>query len=146
MKILTTAALLLVCAATFAQSNQSADEKAIRDIDKQWAAAAMSKDVAKTASFYADDASLFAPGAPIATGKAAITAVWKQFLSDPNVVSVNFGPNKVAVAKSGDMAYDSGWTEIKLKNGTTEKGKYVVVWKKTAGKWKPVADIFNNDK
>ena len=146
MKTLMTAVLLLVCGAVFAQSSQSPDEKAIRDIDKQWAAAAMSKDAARTASFYADDASMFPPGAPVANGKQAIAAVWKQFLSDPNIVSVNFGPNKVEIAKSGDMAYDTGWTEIKLKNGEVEKGKYVVVWKKTGGKWKPVADIFNNDK
>lgn len=139
------AVVVLMFAAAIAMA-QSADEKAIRDIDKQWAQAAQQKNVDKTVSFYADDASLFAPGAPIATGPQQIRGVWQHFLSDPNVVSVNFGPNKVEIAKSGDMAYDTGWTEIKMKNGSVEKGKYVVVWKKVGGKWKPVADIFNSDK
>ena len=136
--------LALFCAvAAFAQS--SADEKAIRDIDKQWAQAAMEKNVDKVVAPYAADASMFPPNGPIATGTQQIRATWQHFLSDPSIASVNFGPNKVVVSKGGDMAYDTGWTEIKMKNGS-ERGKYVVVWRKIDGKWKAVADIFNSDK
>ena len=142
MKLLTAAVILLACAAAFAQS---ADEKAIRDLDQQWAQATQQKNADKAASFYAADACLFPPGSPVATGTKQIQETWKNFLGDPNIESVNFGPNKIEVAKSGDMAYDTGWTEIKSKSGT-QRGKYVVVWKKIGGKWKAVADIFNEDK
>lgn len=142
MKLLITAVILLACTAAFAQS---ADEKAIRDLDQQWAQATQQKNAEKAASFYGPEASLFPPGAPVATGSKQIQETWKAFLSDPNIESVNFGPNKIEVAKSGDMAYDTGWTEIKTNSGS-QRGKYVVVWKKTGGKWKAVADIFNEDK
>lgn len=142
MKLLTAALILLACTAAFAQS---ADELAIHNLDQQWAHATQQKNAQNAASFYAADASMFPPGSPIATGTKQIQETWKSFLGDPNVVSVNFGPNKIEVSKSGDMAYDTGWTEIKTKSGI-QRGKYVVVWKKIGGKWKAVADIFNEDK
>lgn len=140
--------LLLICSiGAIAQS--SADEKAIRELDKQWAQAAMQKNIDKVVAPYAADASMFPPNAPIATGTQQIRATWQHFLTDPNIVSVNFGPNKIVVSKGGDMAYDVGWTEIKMKSGgqtVSEKGKYVVAWRKIDGKWKAEADIFNADK
>lgn len=145
MKPAITVLLLLCSVFAIAQSNSNADEKAIREIDKQWAAAAMQKNVEKVTAPYAEDASMFPPGAPIATGMQQIRATWQHFLSDPNIVSVNFGPNTIVVSKGGDMAYDSGWTEIKMKSGN-ERGKYVVVWRKVGGKWKAEADIFNADR
>lgn len=145
MKLCVAVLLLLAATVAVAQTNSSADEKAIRDIDKQWAAAAQKKNLEGAVAPYAESGSLLAPGAPIATGAKQIRDTWQHFLSDPNIESVNFGPTKVEVSKSGDMAYDTGWTEIKTKSGT-DKGKYVVVWRKVGGKWKAVADIFNSDK
>jgi ketosteroid isomerase-like protein len=65
--------------------------------------------------------------------------------------SLSFGPTKIEVAKSGEMAYDVGTFELKFNdaqgNLMTEIGKYVVVWKKQPAKqWKVAADIFNTDK
>ncbi|MGH9521949.1 MAG: YybH family protein [Terriglobales bacterium] len=140
--------VLLVLCAVGALAQTSANEKAIRELDKQWAEASMQKNLDKVMAPYADDASMFPPNAPIATGTQQIRATWQHFLSDPNIVSVNFGVNKIVVSRAGDMAYDTGWTEIKMKlaNPPTQRGKYVVVWRKIGGKWKAVADIFNDDK
>lgn len=141
--------LVLVLCSLAAVAQSSADEKAIRDLDKQWAQGAVQKNLDKVVAPYAADASMLPPNAPIATGAQQIHATWQHFLSDPNIVSVNFGPNKIVVSKTGDMAYDIGWTEIKMKSGgqtVSEKGKYVVAWRKIDGKWKAEADIFNADK
>jgi uncharacterized protein (TIGR02246 family) len=136
---------------SFAQmSARSADEQAIRKLDKEWSAAAQSKDVAKTVSYYADDGSAFPYNAPIATGKEQIQKVWTGLTSLPGY-SLTFAPTKIEVAKAGDLAYDVGTFELTVNDAdgkpSTHIGKYVVVWKKQADKqWKVVADIFNTDK
>lgn len=136
---------------SFAQKpSGSTDEQAIRKLDKEWVAAAQSKDAAKTTAFYAADGSAFPFNAPIATGKEQIQKVWTGLMALPGF-SLSFGPTKIEVAKSGDLAYDVGTFELKFNdasgNPTTEIGKYVVVWKKQADKqWKVAADIFNTDK
>jgi uncharacterized protein (TIGR02246 family) len=152
MTILAIAVLLFAGTAfSMAQkSNPNRDEQAIRQLDKDWSAAAQSKDVDKTVSFYADDASAFPFNAPIATGKEQIRQVWAHLTSLPGF-ALNFSPTKIEVAKSGDLAYDIGTFELKANdpqgNATTTIGKYVVVWKKQPDKqWRAIADIFNTDK
>lgn len=152
MRLLAVVLLLIVgIAGALAQkSNPNSDEQAIRKLDNDWQAAAQSKDVEKTISFYADDASAFPYNAPIATGKEQIRQVWTHLTSLPGF-SITFAPAKIEVAKSGDLAYDVGTFELKANdaqgNATTTVGKYVVVWKKQPDKkWKAIADIFNTDK
>lgn len=148
MKLWVALAVLFASMVAVAQASPGADEKSIRDLDKQWSQAAQTHNVDKTVSFYADDASVLPFNAPIANTPQAIRDMWQHLLSDPHV-TVSFGPNKIEVAKSGDMAYDLGWAELKTVDAgktTVEKGKYVVVWKKRNGQWKAVADIFNTDK
>lgn len=136
---------------SFAQKSAgSADEQAIRKLDKEWSAAAQSKDASKTTSYYAEDASAFPYNAPIATGKEHIQEMWTTLMALPGF-SLTFTPTKIGVAKSGDLAYDVGTFELKFNdasgNPTATIGKYVVVWKKQADKqWKVAADIFNTDK
>jgi uncharacterized protein (TIGR02246 family) len=126
------------------------DEQAIRKLDKDWSAAAQTKDAGKMLSYYAEDASVFPFNAPIATGKEQIQKLWTGLMAMPGF-SLTFAPTKIEIAKAGDMAYDVGTAELKLNdasgNSTTMVGKYVVVWKKQPDKqWKAVADIFNTDK
>lgn len=135
----------------FAQtSSRGADEQAIRKLDKEWSEATQSKDAGKMAAYYDADGSAFPFNAPIATGKEQIQKVWAGLMALPGF-SLSFGPTKIEVAKSGEMAYDVGTFELKFNdangNPTTEIGKYVVVWKKQPDKqWKAIADIFNTDK
>jgi uncharacterized protein (TIGR02246 family) len=152
MKIGLLAALFIAgIGVSFAQkSTGSADEQAIRRLDKEWSAAAQSKDAGKMLAYYAEDGSAFPFNAPIATGKEQIQKLWSGLMSMPGF-SLTFAPSKIEVAKSGDLAYDVGTFELKHNdangNPTTTAGKYVVVWKKQADKqWKAVADIFNTDK
>src|SRR5882762_5615852 len=106
MTILSIGVLLFAATASLAQkSNPNPDEQAIRQLDKDWSAAAQSKDVDKTVSFYADDASAFPFNAPIATGKEQTRQVWAHLTSLPGF-SLTFSPTKIEVAKSSDLAYD----------------------------------------
>jgi ketosteroid isomerase-like protein len=75
--------------------------------------------------------------------------VWSQFISNPGL-SLSWGPTKIEVAQSADLAYEIGTFDLSVADqagkSTASRGKYVV-WKKQAnGEWKVVADIFNTDK
>ena len=143
--------LTAVCAVALAQSGKaSKSEQAIRELDKAWSQAAQSKDVVKTVSFYADDASALPFNGPIATGKEQIKQLWSGLMAKPGY-SLTFAPTKIDVAKSNDLAYEVGTFELKMNdsqgNLTTTPGKYVVAWKKQSnGDWKAELDIFNTDK
>ena len=152
IRLVAVALLLMVgIAVSLAQkSNPNADEQAIRKLDKDWSAAAGSKDVGKTVSFYADDASALPFNAPIATGKVQIRQMWSHLTAMPGY-ALTFSPTKIEVAKSGDLAYDVGTFELKSNdaqgNATTAVGKYTVVWKKQPDKqWKVIIDMFSTDK
>jgi uncharacterized protein (TIGR02246 family) len=132
-----------------AADTKSAIEKALRDLDAQWSAAAGAKDLDKTVSFYSDDAVVMPPNAPSATTKEAIRSAWKEMLTNPGA-AISWKATKVEVAKSGDLACVSGTYEETTTdasgNPVKDRGKYVEVWEKQAdGKWKCGADIWNSD-
>ena len=145
----TLAALLAGCAAPQADTHD-ADVKAIKDTETAWVADAATKDPAKFAAHYTDDASVLLPNEAVINGKDAITAGMKPMMADPNF-ALQFQPTKVDVAKSGDLGYTQGtytmtMTDPKTKQPMTDKGKYVTVYKKQAdGSWKAVSDILNSD-
>jgi uncharacterized protein (TIGR02246 family) len=143
------ALMLAIFGSTLAAKNVRADEQAIRDIDTAWSKAAGAKDLDKTVSVYADDASMLPPNAPIANGKDAIRAAWSQLMALPGF-SLSFAPNKVTVSKSRDLAYEIGTFQLTVNDSqgkpAASVGKFVVVWERRRGQWKAVADIFNDDK
>ncbi|HWZ57888.1 MAG TPA: SgcJ/EcaC family oxidoreductase [Gemmatimonadaceae bacterium] len=122
--------------------HRASDEAAIRTLDSAWVKAAVAKDAQQFVSYYADDASLLAPGAPIATGKPALQAAWTGLMALPGF-ALTFAPTKIDV--SGDRAYEIGDYALTLNDKTgkpqTTKGKYVVVWgKQPDGTWKALLD------
>ncbi len=124
---------------------RAADEAAIQAAVKEWSASAQAKDADKFASFYAEDAVIMLERAPDVSGKAAIREAIGGMMQDPNF-SLTFEPTKVVVARSGDLAYETGPYALTMsdpkKKPATEKGSYVVVWQKGAdGTWKVVRDV-----
>ncbi len=120
-----------VCLASAADT-KSAIEKALRDLDAQWSAAAGAKDLDTGA-----------------TTKEAIRSIWKEVVASPGA-ALSWKATKVEVAKSGDLACVSGTYEQTTIDASgkpvTDRGKYVEVWEKQAdGKWKCGADIWNSD-
>jgi len=137
------------CAAPPPPDTREADERAVREIETEWSKAAATKDVERFASFYADDATAFGPGTPMVTGKDAIRKTLDVFFATPGV-SLSLQLTKVEVSRGGDLAYCSGTYTGTMNDPkgkpVTDKGKYVVVYKKQPdGKWKCVADIWNTD-
>jgi|SRR5579862_369768 len=141
------ASSVLVGSMALAQSN---DENEIREADKAWSHAVDSKNLDKSVSFYADDASLLPSNAPIANGTEQIRKFWSQLMSKPGF-GLTFAPSKIVFSKTHDMAYEIGTFALKLNDPqgmpTGTLGKYIVVWRKQPKHgWKVVADIFNTDK
>ena len=142
---------LVACSAGNQQQSQpeppdtrAADESAIRTLDADWVKAVAAKDAAQTTSFYADGASLLAPGAPLATGKDAVQKTWAGLMGTPGF-ALTFAPTKIEVSRASDLAYDLGeyqlTTNDKKGKPQTVKAKYVVVWgKQPGGTWKTLVD------
>jgi len=129
-----------------APDTRAADEKAIRDGEAQWVKDFAAKDVEKVAAHYADDGYSMIPDMTIMKNKDAIRAGLKEEFSDPNS-TLDFHPDKVEVARSGDIAYSQGnytytSTDPETKKRVIEHGGYVEVYKKQAdGSWKVAEDI-----
>jgi ketosteroid isomerase-like protein len=133
------AGFLVGCGST---ANVEKERETLMRLDREWSASV--KDIDKFMSYYAPDASVYAPGMPLAKGPAAIREALTKMLSAPGF-SLEFGPTKADVAASGDVGYTTGTYQATM-GGTPEKGKYVEVWKKQPdGQWKVREDIFNPD-
>jgi len=117
------------------------DEEFIRNVN--------SGDVeALVSAFYAEDAQLFPPNAPLMGGHAAIRECWRGMASAGLKISVL---DTKRIEESGDLAYGTGAYELTLSapgGGTiADQGKYVVVYRRQQdGTWKAVADIFNSSR
>jgi len=123
---------------------RAADEAALRATIKDWAAAAQAKDAAKFTSFYTEDAVVMMAGAPDISGMPAIREGLGHMMSDP-AFSLSFEPAHVVVARSGDLAYETGPYSMTMtgadKKAATERGHYVAVWRKQSdGSWKVAVD------
>ena len=127
-----------------------ADVQAIKDTETAWAKAAAAKDADKFASYYTDDGSLLDQDMPPVNGKEAIGKMVKEIMADPNF-ALTFQGTRWDVAKSGDLGYAQGSytmtvTNPKSKKASTDKGKYLTVFKKQAdGTWKAVEDMISSD-
>jgi len=147
--LLAFALLGAACAPAPAPDTRAADEAAIRAADEQWSAAAGKNDVDATVAFYADDAVLLPPNAPIAKDAKSIRAAWAGMLG-PNT-AVSWKPAKVEVARSGDIGYLYGSYRLVIKDikgavDVDDTGKMLEIWRKQPdGKWKCIVDTFNSD-
>jgi uncharacterized protein (TIGR02246 family) len=119
-------------------------EAEIRASDVQWLAAAKARDVARSASFWSDDAVLLFPGSPPVVGKKALLDYVAGSFKDPDF-SITFATDTIVVASSGDMAYEIGKDTITYNDGrkrVTAINNGVVVWRKRPdGQWKAAVDI-----
>jgi len=121
------------------------DEAAIRASIKDWAAAAAAKNPEKFTSFYAEDATVMLPNLADPSGKTTIGEAITGMMKDANF-ALSFQADKVVVARSGDIAYETGTYSMTVsdpakKKPSTEMGHYVVVWRKQSdGSWKVAID------
>jgi len=122
--------------------NVEEERTALLAADSAWAEPP--KDIDKYLSYFASDATVYAPGMPALTGADAIRKAFTEMSSAPGF-SITWKATKADVSAGGDVGYTTG-TYTSTMSGATEQGKYVTVWKKDAsGDWKVVEDIFNAD-
>src|SRR5437773_914989 len=114
MKIRTALLLLAIpsafvatpCATSATSDSRAADSSAIQALDEQWSATAARNDLEGAVAFYAEDAVLLPPNAPIATDRKSIREFWAGLLG-PNT-ALSWKVSKVEVAKSGELGYLHG--------------------------------------
>jgi len=122
----------------------TSERQALLETDRAWANAAASGDVKRLTEFWADDATNYFPGAPVARGKQAIGELVQRNRSQPGF-SLAWEPAEAVVAASGDLGYTSGTFELSVNdadgNPAIRRGHYVCIWKKQAdGSWKCIVE------
>src|SRR2546427_11780448 len=135
-------ALAAVASGCVQRADVATEERVIRDLDKKWVQAVAAKDTAAITNVYAVDAEFLAPGAPRASGRAAVRQAWVGLLKAPNLV-LTFEPSKITIASSADIAYETGSAclgsdlpQPKRVNGRAapqnpplqDTGQYAVAW------------------
>jgi len=141
--------VLTGCTNMTPHDTSEADKKAIKDVESAWVKTASGKDIDAFVNYYADDAQLLMPNAPLFTGKPAIKEALKPMMADPNF-SITFMSTRVEVSKSGDLGYTQGPYKMTFSdqrgNKFEDEGKYLTVFHKLAdGSWKAVEDTFMSD-
>ena len=95
------------------------------------------------ANFYTEDAKMLFPNAPAIVGRRNIQTTVHNIFSS-GIAKADF--KAIDVWGTPDFATEEGELTLFDKAGTqVDKGKYIVIWKKEAGKWKPFRDISNSD-
>ena len=146
--------LLITLLMVFSCREKAVDQKAeadkLIDLSREWAKAAIDRDVEKIVAYWADDAIIMSPNEPAMKGKDAIRKMINELMQIPGF-EVTWEPQEAFVSKSGDMGYVLVKNYFKipadtLGNITTIYNKGVEIWKKQKdGSWKNVVDIYNGD-
>ena len=121
---------------------QTAARSGIEATNARFMAAINSGDIATVAGLYTDDAVLCAPNAPMARGRTAVQAMFEGMVQAMGVPKLQL--DTVQVEERGDAAWEIGAYTMTA-GGQTDKGKYLVVWKREGSDWKLAADIWNTD-
>jgi len=123
-------------------------ENAIRRANADFAAAARAGNAQTLVdNYYAPDAEVMAPNRPEFRGREAIRAFWTAFLA---AGSVDIALTSTSVTQpSSDVAIETGRYDLSLRPASgqaiKDAGKYMVIWKKSNGRWWATEDIFNTD-
>lgn len=97
--------------------------------------------------FYATDAILLPTRRPAVQGIEAIRAFWRE-TPETGMVSLSLEPTYL---EAGDgLAYEVGNFDrtLRPRHGAPfqDRGKYLVVYRRVGGRWRAVAEMFNNDR
>ena len=135
------AILVLACivAATPARSDEVRD--AVEAGNRAFITAFLRGDAKAVAGLYTADAQVIAPGSPVAKGRPAIAAFWQKSI-DSGIKDVSL--ETAEVESAGNLAYETGTVGLVAKDGTVSNARYLVIWKRTDGKWLLHRDTWNS--
>ena len=149
--ILVAIAVLLVftisCNTTSKEGTETVDSATLKQeieaANVEWMGFISKGDSVGFANFYTADGKLMFANAPAIVGHKAIQFAARGIINS-GITKADFRATEVW--SMGDLATEEGEYTLFEKTGTqVDKGKYIVVWKKEAGKWKPFRDIANSD-
>ena len=130
-------------------ADRTADEAAIKQAGEQFFAAVNAKNAAAAAETYSDDAVYMEGGLPPMTGKEAIRKHLENMVKLPQV-SISGGPTNIKFSDDGTVAYEEGKFSVGYADAkgkmVKDDGKYLIVWRKSDGKWKTVSESNSMDK
>lgn len=141
------AVIVAAACATTPRVDVASEEAAIRAVNRRMEQAVASKNADAIAQLYATDALFMAPNEPTARGQSAIRGVWSEFVKLPNL-SLSLSPTRIDVASGGELATDIGTYTVTFtgeQGQVTDRGKYMVQFRKIGTEWKIAHDIFNSD-
>jgi len=97
---------------------------------------------AGVARLYTEDGQFLPPNSDEVIGKNAIQGAF-QGLMDAGIKAIKL--ETLEVENHGDMASEVGrFTLLDQGNQILDRGKFIVIWKLVAGKWKLHRDIINS--
>lgn len=121
---------------------QTAARSGIEATNARFMEAINSGDIAAVAALYTQDGVLCAPNAPMVRGRAGIQSMFEGMVQAIGVPKLQL--DTLQVEERGDAAWEIGAYTMTA-GGQTDKGKYVVVWKREGSDWKLAVDIWNTD-
>jgi len=146
--VLTSLIALAACAPSAPPvADRSADEVALRAGTTTWMAAYNAGDVDRIVALYAEDAIMMPPGAPAATGHAAMRAFLTADIANAKAAGVTLFDGESSTGVSGNIGWHSGSYTVKNAAGeTVDSGSYLETCRKTDGKWLIIRDLWNSDR
>jgi uncharacterized protein (TIGR02246 family) len=102
-------------------------------------------DVEAIANLYGPDAVVLAPDGPIVKGREGIRQLWMSAIKERGLKSMRLESVELEIV--GDIANEVGNATLSMvptggKNETAEV-KFLVIWKRSDGKWRLHRDIWN---
>ncbi len=144
MKAALVAAVLLMASVPALAEDLKAEIQ--RDNDK-FTQAFNKGDAAAVARMYTEHANALPPGAPIASGRAAIQTLWQGAIEggykDMSLTTTSVERHGNAAREIGRFSLDAPDAQ---KNMVKVEGKYVVIWQHEHDGWKLDTDIWNMNK
>lgn len=98
------------------------------------------------ATLFVEDGRMMPPNAPMASGRAAITAGLATMAGAKLMLALT----TVSLETTGSMAVEAGTYKFSItppgaKDPINDNGKYLAQWRKVGDKWLMVNDIWNSD-
>jgi len=127
-----------------------AETEVIKNIEDQWTAAIVGKDMSKIMSIFAPEVVIMNANVPACSGFQAIRESQESWFSDTTILHETFKSaiDTIEVSASGDLAYVRGNSRLSISTpgGVVEEtDKWITIYRKINGEWKAIVDIWNSD-
>ena len=118
---------------------------AIVEIDRQFAESFVKGDSSLFLNCYTDDACLMVSNAPALCGKRAALAFYKAAYRRMGIRNAIITSRSVYGDSDSFVTEQGAYEMVDADNKTLDRGKFLVLWKKTGNGWKMFRDMFSSD-